>query len=127
MHRGRCECGRVTYEVDGPLDQVTVCHCSQCRRTSGHIWASIVAKDGTYRITSDDTLKWFASSDKAERGFCTECGSSLFYRMHERPELAIASGTLDQPTGLALKRHIFAGDKADYYDISDKAPQFDRH
>ncbi|WP_299810344.1 GFA family protein [uncultured Roseibium sp.] len=124
MITGRCECGSVAFEVNAVRDTVTVCHCSQCRRTSGHLWASTVAPAGTLRFTCDEGLAWYRSSDFAERGFCKACGSSLFYRMDGEDNIAIAAGCLDTADGLTTGKHIFVKDKAGYYEIGDGAPQF---
>jgi len=128
MHTGRCECGAVAFQIDGELLPPTACHCSQCRRLSGHFWSGTWANTAELRFSRDDGLKWYDSSDWAERGFCKECGSSLFYRLKgEDHRLSVATGCLDQPTGLALRRHIYVKDKGDYYDISDDLPQLEEH
>jgi len=68
---------------------------------------------------------WFASSNAAERGFCNRCGGNLFWRplKDDRGWTSIMAGTLDPPTHLKLKQHIFVGDKSDYYEIMDGASQ----
>ena len=128
MHTGRCGCGAVAFQIDGELQPATACHCSQCRRLSGHFWAGSWANTADLTLTRDDGLKWYDSSDWAERGFCKECGASLFYRLkHEDHRLSVAVGSLDQPTGLHLHRHIYVGDKGDYYDIADGLPQLEEY
>lgn len=119
---GRCECGRVRFSVEGARETVTVCHCSQCRRLSGHLWASTHARFDAVTFQDDSGLRWFASSDMAKRGFCAKCGSSLFYRMNGEEGIGIAAGCLDAPTGLRMGKHIFASDKGDYYPMPDDAP-----
>ncbi|MEM5581170.1 MULTISPECIES: GFA family protein [unclassified Roseibium] len=126
MVTGRCECGKVAFEVNAVRDTVTVCHCGQCRRTSGHLWASTTAPADTLRFTCDEGLSWYRSSDFAERGFCKVCGSSLFYRMDGDNTLAIAAGCLDTADDLTTGKHIFVKDKAAYYQIGDGAPQFQK-
>lgn len=116
---GRCACGAVAFTVSQCRETVTVCHCSQCRRTSGHLWASTHAPFDKLRFSSDRGLKWFASSAEAKRGFCVECGSSLFYRMNGEDGIGIAAGCLDLPTGMRIGKHIYVADKADYYDPPD--------
>ncbi len=123
MQKGSCECGAVQYELSGELRQVVSCHCSQCRKTSGHFWAATNVPNDALKITKDAGLKWFRSSDVARRGFCTECGSSLFYQFDGKGNTAIGAGTLDGATGLETIRHIFTGSKGDYYDITDDLPQ----
>jgi hypothetical protein len=124
--KGRCECGRVRFEVAAVRDTVTVCHCSQCRRTSGHLWASTHALYNALQFETKDGLEWYASSEQAHRGFCRFCGSSLFYRMNGEDGIGIAAGCLESTAGLRLGKHIFVADKGCYYDISDGLPAFDQ-
>lgn len=124
-HRGSCLCGEVAYEVDGPLRDVIGCHCQQCRKTTGHIMAATAAKLDDFTVTRDDGLKWYRSSDTAERGFCGTCGSTLFWRADGKDYVAITAGTLDTPTGIKVAGHIYCADKGDYYDILDGAYQED--
>ncbi len=124
--KGRCECGSVAFTVDSPRETVSVCHCSQCRRTSGHLWASTHAAHADLHFETDDGLTWYASSEVAKRGFCRHCGSNLFYRLNDEDGIAIAAGCLDGPTGMRLARHIFVADKGDYYTIDDDLPRFER-
>ena len=120
---GGCLCGAVRFEAADARPTVTFCHCSQCRRTSGHHWAATRAPLAKFRLTKDEGLKWFRSSDWAQRGFCGHCGSSLFYRLDEGDGIGIAAGSIDEPTGLAPGKHIFTASKGDYYDIADGLPQ----
>jgi len=126
MMRGRCECGSVSFEVEGVRKTVTVCHCSQCRRTSGHLWASTHAPFESLTFESDEGLEWYASSSFAKRGFCKRCGSSLFYRANGEAGVGIAAGCLDRTQGLHIGKHIFVADKGDYYEISGDAPTYEK-
>ncbi len=127
MISGRCDCGKVRFEVETVRKTVTMCHCTQCRRTSGHVWASTHAKVDQLSFQEDTGLEWYASSDFAKRGFCKFCGASLFYRMNKEDGIGIAAGCLDMPTGLEVAKHIFVKDKGDYYEITDKAPQIAKY
>lgn len=118
-HRGSCLCGGVAYEVDGPLRDVIGCHCRQCRKTTGHMMAATAAKLDDFQVTRDDGLAWYRSSDKAERGFCSTCGSTLFWHADGTDYVAITAGSLDTPTGIKVAGHIFCADKGDYYEILD--------
>ena len=122
---GGCLCGAVRYEVRGPLTDVHICHCGQCRRQSGHYVAATGAKRSDFAFTEERGLKWFRSSEWAKRGFCAECGSALFWD-DGGDEIGINAGSLDQPTGLTTTKHIFVEDKGDYYEIADDLPQFAR-
>jgi hypothetical protein len=122
-HGGRCLCGEVRYQVRGDLRGVIACHCGQCRRTSGHFAAMTSAPSAHIELTASDQLRWYQSSDTAERGFCARCGSNLFWRQKGRDAISITAGTLDTPTNLSIEEHIFVADKSDYYTINDEAPK----
>ncbi|MEQ9329320.1 MAG: GFA family protein [Rhodospirillales bacterium] len=123
-HTGSCLCGAVAFEVNGPLTGVSFCHCSQCRKMTGHYLASTQAEAADMTFTEDRGLKWFRSSEGAERGFCAECGSTLFWRADGRADLSIAIGVIDGATGLGGGHHIFVADKGDYYELADDLPKF---
>jgi hypothetical protein len=118
LHTGSCLCGAVRYEVTGPLREVIACHCTQCRKQTGHFMAATAAKLDKFRLTRDEGLRWYRSSAAAARAFCQFCGSSLFWQGNDRDYVAIAAGTLDGETGLSIAGHIFCADKGDYYDIT---------
>jgi len=123
-YSGQCLCGAVRYRVSGKLDDPHACHCGMCRRQSGHFVAGVGARRADFSLTAKETLAWYQSSSIARRGFCSACGSVLFW--DDGSELiGINMGSLDQPTGLRLERHIFVEDKADYYDIGDGLPEFE--
>ncbi|WP_293864267.1 GFA family protein [uncultured Alsobacter sp.] len=122
---GGCLCGAVRFRVTGPLREIVACHCSMCRRATGTFVAATAAADADMVVTGADTLTWFRSSDEAERGFCRQCGSNLFWRRPGSGRTSILAGSLDQPTGLAIARHIFVADKGDFYEIGDEAPRHD--
>ena len=120
---GGCLCGGVRYRLAGPLRPVIYCHCSQCRRTSGHFVAATAVSKNALEIVADESLEWFASSQSASRGFCRRCGSSLFWYPREGDYVAVMAGTLDESRGLEPVEHIHVGDKGDYYELSDDLPK----
>ncbi|WP_170603272.1 GFA family protein [Ruegeria arenilitoris] len=123
MHNGSCLCGAVAFTIDGNLSPPSVCHCGQCRKQSGHVWASTWTDQNNLNFTANDTLQWFCASDSARRGFCNACGSFLFWQHNDEDTISISMGALSAPTGLMLSKHIFVADKGDYYDITDDLPQ----
>ena len=124
LYSGKCECGKVSFQVPNLRKDLTACHCGQCRRTSGHLWASTYAPAYQDMVfTADEGLAWYASSSFATRGFCRFCGSSLFYRMQGESGVGIAIGCLDETDDFKLAKHIFVADKGEYYDICDDLPQ----
>jgi hypothetical protein len=126
MSKGSCLCGAVRFEITGALPPPNACHCSQCRRQSGHYWASTDVPSTSLTIHGAENLTWFRSSPKVRRGFCATCGSFLFWDRVDSPTIAVAMGAVDPPTGTRLAAHIFVADKGDYYDIADGLPQTPR-
>lgn len=120
MYKGSCLCGEITFTARVAARSPAACHCTQCRKQSGHHWASMQVLDDD--LTIHGAPRWFASSDTAQRGFCPTCGSFLFWKGAADPDTGVALGALDGPTDLRLTRHIFTADKGDYYDIPEGDP-----
>jgi len=125
--KGSCECQGVMFELTGELRDVVFCHCSQCRKTSGHYWAATQVSKGNLNLIKATSLSWYDSSDKARRGFCSVCGSSMFYERKGIDKISVSAGSLEIPTSLDRMRHIYVASKGDYYDISDELPQFEEY
>ena len=123
MHKGSCQCGAVSFEVDGELGAPDACHCSICRKLSGHYYVGTEVSKDTLAITGSENLTWFQSSEKVRRGFCSTCGAPMFFEPIHRDWISISMGVLDKPTGVKLALHIFVDDKGDYYEITDGLPQ----
>jgi hypothetical protein len=116
--RGSCLCGAVRFVVRGPLRDVINCHCAMCRKTHGHVGAYTACAPGDLAFAEDRGLRWYRSSPEARRGFCCECGGTLFWEPADRGHISIAAGTLDPPTGLVTIGDIYVADKGDYYEIA---------
>ena len=121
MLTGSCLCGAVTYTASGTPGAPAACHCTQCRKTSGHVWASSYVPDGNLAIAGP--VRWYQSSDKARRGFCATCGAALFWDHDDDPFICFSTGSIDGPTGLRLRGHIHTASKGDYYNIPATEPQ----
>ncbi|NMO15682.1 GFA family protein [Pyxidicoccus fallax] len=125
MHEGSCLCGAVRFEVTCALPPPAACHCSQCRKQSGHFWVSTDVPRSAVTIHGAEKLTWFRSSEKVRRGFCSTCGSFLFWDplQSEKDIIAIAMGAFDKPTDTRLAKHLFVAHKGDYYEITDDLPR----
>lgn len=126
MLKGSCLCGSVRFEVDSSLSAPDACHCSQCRKWTGHYLVSADVPRSSLKIHGSDHLTWFESSDKVRRGFCSTCGASLFFDPLDKEKhdwIGISMGTFDTPTKTSLALHIFVAEKGDYYEITDGLPQ----
>ena len=126
VHDGGCLCGAVRFQARGRLRGVIYCHCSQCRRQTGHYYAATNVDDEKLTVHGAERITWFAASPYARRGFCATCGSALFWKHNEVAEASVLAGAFDQPSGLRGESHIFVVDKGDYYTIDDGLPQFER-
>ena len=117
---GACLCGQVSYEVEGPFDAFHICHCSQCRRSTGTAHASNL-------FTDEDRLRWISGEslikrftpdkpDVISKCFCTHCGSLVPYTSLKSGKLIIPAGSLDQQPEILPEDNIFWRDRAEWYD-----------
>lgn len=127
---GGCLCGAVRYEIHGELRGIVNCHCSKCRRFHGHFGAYTSVKADQVSFIEDRGLKWFRSptdeTPNVHRGFCSTCGSSLFWHPKDQEKMAIAAGSLDDTTTLQTIGHIWTSQKSGYYEINDDLPKFEK-
>lgn len=123
LPRGSCQCGAVSFTLTATPTEATACHCVQCRKQSGHYFASANVPKSAVALTGAENLTWYRSSEKVRRGFCAKCGSGLFWEPVARDWTSVALGSLEAPTGLQLERHIFVAEKGDYYELGDGLPQ----
>ncbi|SEP77320.1 Uncharacterized conserved protein [Devosia sp. YR412] len=122
MHKGSCLCGAVRLSVTGDLAPPSACHCTQCRKHTGHFEAGTDVLRSALTVVGEDNVTWFHTA-KVRRGFCAICGSSLFFDAPHMDRIGINMGVFDTPTHVKLAMHIFVADKGDYYDITDGLPQ----
>ena len=126
IHRGKCLCEKVSFTATGPMRGVVYCHCTQCRRQTGTYFSATNVPNEALEVTGAENLKWFKSSDEAERGFCSNCGSAMFWKIEGRGYTSVTAGLFESPTDLQGAMHIFVADKGDYYEINDGLPQYER-
>ena len=112
-------CGAVRFELRGASTSVTYCHCAMCRKWHGHVGAYAAVDRADLALLEQRTLTWYASSPGVRRGFCSRCGSSLFFDQADLPKIGFCVGALEAPTGLQSKAHIFVASKGDYYALVD--------
>jgi hypothetical protein len=122
MAKGHCLCGAVTYEGKG-APHLHICHCADCRRWTGGPMMGVRFDDGI-EIAAPDKVGWYKSSEWAERGSCSACGTSLFYRVQGMGTIIATAGTLDDPPpAMTNAEHIFCDSKPAYYEFSGDAPR----
>jgi hypothetical protein len=128
MYQGSCLCGAIRYEVRGDLGPIVHCHCSQCRKASGTAFATnapIAAAD-LVLLEGEELLATYESSSGKYRCFCSRCGSPIFSKRRDRPDvLRLRIGSLDTPIASRATCHIYAASKAEWFDIGDGLPAHD--
>ncbi len=127
-HQGGCHCGAVRYEVSGEPQHVALCHCSDCRKSSGApmvAWAAFT--EDQFKLVEGETVT-FNSSGSAMRSFCPKCGSGLYYRNAEYlPGIVdIQSATLDDPEALPPGTHIQTAERLGWMETAHSLPEFER-
>lgn len=122
-HPGSCACGAIRFEVSGPLPGPDACHCTRCRKHSGHVFVSTDVPRATVRIEGEESISWYQSSEKVRRGFCRTCGSPLFWDPSGKDWIGIAMGAFDGPTGTKIAIHVHVASRGDYYEIDEDVEQ----
>jgi len=118
---GKCLCGAVRFIGKGAHTGIHVCHCSDCARWTGGPFMAIGFEDA---IAVEGPVRWFQSSQWAERGSCATCGSALFWRLQDGSMMNVGVGNLDDRATLtAIDEHIYVDQKPPFYDFSDTAPR----
>jgi hypothetical protein len=126
MITGTCLCGAVSLEIDEPLEKAPeACHCTQCRKQTGNFFVGVNVRRTAMRVAGEERVTWYRSSEKVLRGFCSICGSVLFWK----PTIAgyewtgVTLGCLDTSINFKIAKHTFVANKGSYYEIGDDAPQ----
>jgi hypothetical protein len=119
--RGGCLCGEVQFELDPPLRDVLICHCSLCRRSGTLAGAYTAVESDHLRLQVDSGLAWYTDVNGRERGFCRTCGATLFWRSGTAT-ISVSAGALDDQAGLRTRAHIFADSAAAWESLPGDAP-----
>jgi len=114
--RGRCACGAVSFIVLAP-DSYGACHCTMCRRWSGGLWMGVVCSE-ILRI--EGPVREWTSSRRAKRGFCGDCGTSIWHKPRHSPHFTFGQGLFDDQKGWRLSREICAEGQPDHYALADR-------
>ena len=116
---GQCLCGAVYLSVTKMGDKIGACHCNMCRKWSG---GPLLAIDcGTdVSFTGEENIGVFNSSDWADRGFCQQCGTHLFYRLKENQQYFMPAGLFDNCDTAIFDHQVFIDEKPDYYEFANE-------
>jgi len=115
---GRCLCGKVELHTESKGKHVGACHCNMCRRWGGGPFMEVnCGADVTF--TGEENVKTFSSSDWAERGFCANCGSHLFYKLKPTGEYMVPVGLFEDDAALEFNNQVFIDEKPGFYNFSE--------
>ncbi len=126
MHHGSCLCGRIRYEYDEPIDEISRCHCRQCQKAQGGAFVAVapVRSRAFTILEGQEFLKEYRASPGKVRVFCVECGSPLYSARDDIPEVKrLRVGTLDTAVRTKNQYHAFVSSKAAWYEIGDEYPK----
>ena len=125
---GSCLCGAVAFSMQLPSKWCAHCHCSMCRKAHGAgyvTWVGFEQDQVTFR-PDNKQLNWYESSQGAQRGFCQQCGSSLFFRSEKwAGELHVALGAIDDEIDRHPQANVFFDKHVDWMPIDDSLKQQD--
>ncbi len=117
--QGSCLCGAVKVTAKTTSNHVDACHCNMCRKwTGGPLFAVECGEDVTFE--GSENISVFNSSEWAERGFCSKCGTHLFYRFKEQNQYILPAGLLEDQESFTLEKQIFIDEKPSFYSLANK-------
>jgi hypothetical protein len=125
--RGSCLCGDVAWETTGPLEFMSHCHCSRCRKSHGSAFATyvVVTPDAFRLVRGGERIARYESSPGLSRPFCSRCGSPVADGEASQGLVGVPAGPLDDDPGVRPLAHIFASSKAPWFEIAGDLPRFD--
>lgn len=128
MTSGGCLCGAVRFETAAPTLFCVHDHCEWCRRAHGAAFVTWIGfRADAFTMTRSETLRWYASSEKSERGFCSTCGTTMFYRTELAPgEIHVALACVDEQASFEPNAHIFWEARVPWFPFTDDLPKVDR-
>lgn len=127
IFEGGCLCGAIRYRATASPLRGVICHCSMCRRHSGAPALAFVHFPSNAFTWKTEEPARYPSSQYAQRGFCSHCGSTL--SMHEQvlwDRVQICIGTLDHPQRVHIDDHVWARERIPWFDVHDDLPRFEQ-
>lgn len=120
--KGHCLCGAVTITANKSSNEVCACHCEMCRRWGGGPYMEIGCGSDV-QFSGEEHISVFSSSKWAERGFCRDCGTHLFYRLKGTGEHMVAVGLFDTDAKLTFAKQVFTDERPAFYEFSNETTE----
>jgi len=111
---GHCLCGAVRFTAKNMSKNAGACHCTTCRKWGG---GPFLAVDCGTDVTFEEerTISIYNSSQWAERGFCHQCGSHLYYRIKGNGQYIMPVGLFDDDGVFVFDHQVFIDEKPSFY------------
>lgn len=116
---GSCLCGAVTINAESLSTSVGACHCGTCRKWGGGPFMALDCGTAV-SFTGEDSIATFDSSEWADRGFCKQCGTHLFYRIKQTGQVIATAGLFTEDDRLLFDHQVFIDEKPAYYGFANK-------
>ena len=118
---GGCLCGACRYESGAEPINIRACHCRLCQKATGApLYARVLVPLDTVRM--DGPIGWFHSSAELRRGFCTQCGTTLFSERAAANVIGLTLGSLDEPDRYPPSEHIWTSSQQGWLHFADDLP-----
>jgi hypothetical protein len=122
---GGCLCGSVRYDASGEPYNITHCHCSDCRRSSGApfvTWASFRRSDFRFTRGQPRELQWA----ERLRSFCSRCGTPLTFMTEANAnEIDVTVCSFDHPEKTVPTDHTWVDDRLPWVHLADGLPTYE--
>ena len=113
-----CLCGSVRIKAETVSDRLGACHCNACRKWGGGPLMAVDCGEHV-RIEGEENVTVFDSSGWADRGFCSKCGSHLFYRLKQSGQYIVPAGLFGDEMAFNFTHQVFIDEKPEYYSFSE--------
>lgn len=118
-NHGTCLCGAVSIKAKSKSNSIGACHCTTCQKWGGGPLLAVEC-EGQVSFEGEEHISVFSSSEWAERGFCRNCGTHLFYRLKKEGYYAIPYGLFENRDDWMLTEQIFIDQKPSFYSFSER-------
>ncbi|WP_421990703.1 GFA family protein [Qipengyuania sp.] len=118
---GHCLCGAVTIALDSPKTEIEICQCDMCRRWAGAFYSAQTGENA--RVSGEDAITAYRSSEWAERAFCSKCGSNLWYRFLPTGGRSFSAGLFDAAAKHTIEKEIFVDERAEWSRVEGNHPR----
>ncbi|MBQ0785507.1 MAG: GFA family protein [Amphritea sp.] len=122
INKASCVCGSVKIEVAEINPKFTVCHCDSCRQWGGGPLFAVQCGTGV-KFEGADSVKEYDSSAWASRGFCSNCGTHLFYRLKKTGSYNMPVGLFPDLENLEMSMQYFSDKRPAYYCFANETAE----